>query len=244
MDMTPTRRSKCKTKNIYTNPVETFQHKSQKIFKGIKVRGLNGDSFMDYNSDMGYIEEVAGELYVVVSRLTTLTHIFTSKHKVHILYTRLADEKIQHYICLGKLVFTGPIKQIKEVKEFKYGISYLQYLVKTDHDLRKRLQSHVDYIVKRKHDEFIIVNQDEIMTLDNTTENAESTEDTIPSPSPVTILLPLSTKTDDEINAAFTLDLLIIPHPSRSYFSFKISIKRKQSTTQTTKLIVLIVAKK
>ena len=146
-------------------------------------------------------------------------------------------------MCLGKPVFTGTIKQIKAVKEFKYGISYLQYLVKADHDLRKRLQSHVDYIVKRKHDEFIIVNQDEIMTLDNTTENEESTEDTIPSPSPVTILLLLRTKTDDEINTTFILDLLIISYPSRSYSSIQIAIKRKQSTTQATKMIVLIVAK-
>ena len=50
MEMTPTRRLKCKSKNIYATPVNTFQHKSQKIYKGLKVRGLNGYFFMDYNS--------------------------------------------------------------------------------------------------------------------------------------------------------------------------------------------------
>ena len=51
MDMTPTRRSKRSCESIYANPVESSQHKSQKIVKGLKVRGLNGDCTMDYNLD-------------------------------------------------------------------------------------------------------------------------------------------------------------------------------------------------
>jgi len=62
--------------------------------------------------DLGYVEETAGELKVVVSRLTSLTHTFTSVHKLHISSARLHGEKMQHYMCLGKPVFTGPMKQI------------------------------------------------------------------------------------------------------------------------------------
>ena len=81
------------------------------------------------------------------------------------------------------------------------------------------------------------------MTLDNNNEKEQLTEATIPAILPPTILPPLSTKIEDEINAALSLDLLHIPRPSRFNPSFKIPIKRKQSTSQSTKLIVLLVAK-
>lgn len=80
------------------------------------------------------------------------------------------------------------------------------------------------------------------MTSDNTKKNTEPTKDTIPSPSPVIIPLPLSTKADDKINAAFTLDLWSIPCPSRSEYLPEIAFKHIQSTTQATKLIVLVAA--
>ena len=82
--------------------------------------------------DLGYEEEVASELNVVMSKLTSLTHTFTSVHKLHISYTRLAGEKIQHYMCLCKPVFTGPMKQIKAVTEYKFGIAHLRYILKAD----------------------------------------------------------------------------------------------------------------
>ena len=181
MDMTPTRRSKRSCESIYANPVESSQHKSKKITKGLKVRRLDGVSSMEYDSgelweqcinamiphnwyrilplhnnecddlafscgqswqllspllvDLGYLEEVGSELNVVVSRLTSLTHTFTSIHKLHITYTKLAGEKVQHYMCLGKPVFTGPIKQNSAIRKYKYGISHLRYLLKADRDL-------------------------------------------------------------------------------------------------------------
>ena len=286
MDMTPTRRSKRKSKSIYANPVESSQHKSHKIVKGLKVRRLNGISSMEYDSDelweqcinsmiphnwyrilplhsnecddlalscgqswqllcplrvgLGYLEEIASELNVVVSRLTSLTHTFTSVHKLHISYTRLAGEKIQHCMCLGKPVFTGPIKQNTAVRKNKFAIAHLRY---PNRQLTIALQNHVDGIKQRKHNELLLVNQGGIMTLDNNNEKKQSTEATIPAILPPTILPPLSTIIEDEINVALSLDLLHIPCPSRFDPSFKIPIKRKQSTSQSTKLIVLLVAK-
>jgi len=84
-----------------------------------------------------------------VSRLTSLTHTFTSVHKLHISSARLHGKKMQHYMCLGKPVFTGPMKQITAVRKCKYGISHLRYLLKADRDLRTGLQNHIDDINKK-----------------------------------------------------------------------------------------------
>ena len=113
-------------------------------------------------------------------------------------------------------MFTGPIKQIRTVKEYKYEIEYLRYLVKADRDLRLQLQSHIDYIVKQKHDGLLSSCQDRIITLGNTNDSRASTEAIIPPPSSLTKQQPLSTKIEDEITAALALDLFIIPRPSRS----------------------------
>lgn len=36
--------------------------------------------------DLGYVEEVSSEVNVVVSKLASLTHRFTNKHKLHFSY--------------------------------------------------------------------------------------------------------------------------------------------------------------
>ena len=114
-------------------------------------------------------------------------------------------------MCLGKPVFTGPMKQITAVRKCKYGICHLRYLLKADRDLRTALQSHIDMINTKKYDELFKVNQEVITTLDNTSPNEESTEAAISASLPSIIQPPLSTKTGDEINSALSLDLLLFP---------------------------------
>ena len=104
--------------------------------------------------DLGYVKDITGGLNVVVSKLALLSHSFAGKHKLNISTGRPRGEKIQHYMCLGKPVFTGPIKQNTAVRKNKFAIAHLRY---PNRQLTTALQNHVDGIKQRKHNELLLV---------------------------------------------------------------------------------------
>ena len=145
-------------------------------------------------------------------------------------------------MCLGKPLYSAPRLQFDAIKIGKFTSTHLRYLKRNDHILKSRLQNHMDIKDYEIVNEMTSLNtwnkdQDRITTLANVQNDITLTEDIIP------FIAPPKLKFEDSISSALLLDLRLFPRPSRSNNNNFITLQKKQVSSQSIKLIILITAK-